>query len=139
MKSTPRKPYVQSDVYVSLANQQTKLVRVLTQPEIMLKKIDKSFVLNIETNRDSSVIVRSIIDLGHNLGLKVVAEGVESAETLELLRTLQCDEAQGYYLSRPITAEMMTKFLMEPLVVNANRQVDASNIWQPVGQPSLRN
>lgn len=77
-------------------------------------KIDKSFVQNMERDRDNSVIVRSIVDLGHNLGLKVVAEGVESREAREMLRRFQCDEAQGYYYSRPIPAPEIIRFFKEP-------------------------
>ena len=65
-------------------------------------KIDKSFVMGMETGKDDAMIVRSTIDLAHNLGLSVVAEGVESADILEHLRRLQCDEAQGYHISRPL-------------------------------------
>jgi predicted signal transduction protein with EAL and GGDEF domain len=77
-------------------------------------KIDKSFVLNMEKDRDDSIIVRSIVDLGHNLGLQVVAEGVETLESEEMLRVFQCDIGQGYYYSRPIPAYATTKFLTEP-------------------------
>ena len=108
----------------------------LTKLPVSCIKIDKSFVQNIESDRDSSVIVRSIIDLGHNLGLKVVAEGVETAQAMELLRTFQCDEVQGYYLCRPITAEMMTKFLIEPPAPATDRRISASGSWQPLGQPN---
>ena len=108
----------------------------LTKLPVSCIKIDKSFVQNIESDRDSSVIVRSIIDLGHNLGLKVVAEGVETAQAMELLRTFQCDEVQGYYLCRPITAEMMTKFLMEPPAAVTDRRINTSGSWQPLGQPN---
>ncbi len=59
-------------------------------------KIDKSFTLNMETDNDSAVIVRAIIDLGHNLGLKVIAEGVETLAAKEMLLNFGCDEAQGY-------------------------------------------
>jgi len=104
----------------------------LTKLPVTCIKIDKSFVQNIESDRDSSVIVKSIIDLGHNLGLKVVAEGVESAQTMELLRAFQCDEAQGYYLCRPITAEMMTKFLLDPPGRVTERQSKTTGTWQPM-------
>jgi EAL domain-containing protein (putative c-di-GMP-specific phosphodiesterase class I)/GGDEF domain-containing protein len=77
-------------------------------------KIDKSFVLNVESDRDNAVIVRSIVDLGHNLGLKVVAEGVETAEANEMLKSFRCDEAQGFYYSRPIPAYAITDFLIAP-------------------------
>ena len=74
-------------------------------------KIDKSFVMDMITNDNDAVIVRSTIDLAHNLGLKVVAEGVESEEIYDLLRILRCDTAQGFYLSRPNGAATITKQL----------------------------
>ncbi len=74
-------------------------------------KIDKSFVQNIENERDNAVIVRSIVDLGHNLGFKVVAEGVETAEAQDMLKAFECDEAQGFYYCRPIPAPAVTNFL----------------------------
>ncbi len=86
----------------------------LTKLPVSCIKIDKSFVQNIETDRDNSVIVKSIIDLGHNLGLKVVAEGVETVHAKKLLRVFQCDEGQGFYYCRPIPADAMTKFLLQP-------------------------
>ncbi|MDP3701593.1 MAG: EAL domain-containing protein [Hylemonella sp.] len=67
-------------------------------------KIDKSFVMGMETDADDAIIVRSTIDLAHNLGLSVVAEGVENAVILERLRALGCDEVQGYHISRPMPA-----------------------------------
>ncbi|WP_338797254.1 EAL domain-containing protein [Acidovorax sp. DW039] len=68
-------------------------------------KIDKSFVMGMEAGEDDAMIVRSTIDLAHNLGLTVVAEGVENAAILERLRALACDEAQGYHISRPVPAQ----------------------------------
>jgi diguanylate cyclase (GGDEF)-like protein len=65
-------------------------------------KIDKSFVINMLESDDDAVIVRSTIDLGHNLGLEVVAEGVETDEVRGRLQGLGCDVAQGYWLSRPV-------------------------------------
>ncbi len=65
-------------------------------------KIDQSFVANVLLDEQDEVIVRSTIDLGHNLGLVVVAEGVENNEVLERLRALGCDVAQGYCISRPL-------------------------------------
>ncbi|WP_345064285.1 GGDEF domain-containing protein, partial [Acidovorax lacteus] len=65
-------------------------------------KIDKSFVMGMEQDEDDATIVRSTIDLAHNLGLSVVAEGVETAAIQERLRALSCDEAQGYHISRPM-------------------------------------
>ncbi len=88
----------------------------LTKLPVSCIKIDKSFVQTLETDRDNSVIVKSIIDLGHNLGMKVVAEGVETIHAKKLLRDFQCDEGQGFYYCRPIPAEAMTKFLLQPPV-----------------------
>ncbi|MBC7918262.1 MAG: EAL domain-containing protein [Rhodoferax sp.] len=71
-------------------------------------KIDKSFVMGMETDESDLKIVRSTIDLAHNLGLTVVAEGVENRHIYQLLANSQCDEAQGYHMSRPI---LCTEFL----------------------------
>ncbi|MFN4119790.1 putative bifunctional diguanylate cyclase/phosphodiesterase [Acidovorax sp.] len=68
-------------------------------------KIDKSFVMGMDTGEDDAMIVRSTIDLAHNLGLTVVAEGVETAAILERLRLLACDEAQGYHMARPLPVD----------------------------------
>jgi EAL domain-containing protein (putative c-di-GMP-specific phosphodiesterase class I)/GGDEF domain-containing protein len=78
-------------------------------------KIDKSFVQHMERDRDNAVIVKSIIDLGHNLGLKVVAEGVETAAARDMLQELECDEAQGYFYSRPVAAHAITQLLAQPV------------------------
>jgi diguanylate cyclase (GGDEF)-like protein len=74
-------------------------------------KIDKSFVQGMEEDENDAVIVRSTIDLGRNLGLRVVAEGVETAEAWRRLAALGCDIAQGYYLSRPIPAAELAAWL----------------------------
>jgi EAL domain-containing protein (putative c-di-GMP-specific phosphodiesterase class I) len=68
-------------------------------------KIDRSFVSHMATCEEDAIIVRSTIDPGRNLGLGVVAEGVEDPEVLERLRALGCDVAQGYLMSRPIPAD----------------------------------
>jgi predicted signal transduction protein with EAL and GGDEF domain len=65
-------------------------------------KVDRSFVMDMSKDENDAVIVRSTIDLAHNLGLQVVAEGVEDNDSLKLLEILGCDLAQGYYISRPI-------------------------------------
>ncbi len=67
-------------------------------------KIDRSFVIQMADSPSDAVIVRSTIDLGHNLGLRVVAEGVETQHAWQELSTLGCDVAQGYYLGRPMPA-----------------------------------
>jgi diguanylate cyclase (GGDEF)-like protein len=74
-------------------------------------KIDKSFVFAMTTNSNDAVIVRSTIELGHNLGLKLVAEGVEDAETWSMLKALGCDVIQGYHLSRPIPPELLDAWI----------------------------
>ncbi len=72
-------------------------------------KIDKSFVMGMENDPDDAKIVRSTIDLAHNLGLSVVAEGVETAAAWDMLRELNCDEGQGYYMGKPMpVAEFAT-------------------------------
>jgi diguanylate cyclase len=68
-------------------------------------KIDKSFVMSMERDRADMKIVRSTIDLAHNLGLSVTAEGVESAQGFALLRAMQCDEAQGFFMAKPMARE----------------------------------
>ena len=82
-------------------------------------KIDKSFVIDMPHDQSDAAIVRSTIDLAHNLGLKVVAEGVESSEAWRRLEELGCDLAQGFHVSRPLPADAMTRLLAErktPLV-----------------------
>jgi diguanylate cyclase (GGDEF)-like protein len=74
-------------------------------------KIDQSFVLDMGNDEEDKTIVRSTIDLGHNMGLKVVAEGVETRDVLDQLREMGCDLAQGYYLSRPLPAEGLITWL----------------------------
>ena len=74
-------------------------------------KIDKSFVRDMASDENDAVIVRSTIDLGHNLGLEVVAEGVETQEAWEQLVDLGCDLAQGYYMAAPMSVEELEKWL----------------------------
>ena len=74
-------------------------------------KIDKSFVIDMCKNDHDAVLVRSIIDLSHNLGLSVVAEGVEDQEIWDLLEILRCDKLQGYFISRPMQADLFADWL----------------------------
>jgi diguanylate cyclase (GGDEF)-like protein len=74
-------------------------------------KIDRGFVMDMGENQKNATIVRSTIDLGRNLGLIVVAEGVETESTWETLRTIGCDAAQGYFLSRPVPASELGGWL----------------------------
>jgi EAL domain-containing protein (putative c-di-GMP-specific phosphodiesterase class I) len=76
-------------------------------------KIDKSFVMDMETNESDAVIVRSTVDLAHNLGLKVTAEGVETEGIWEALTTLGCDCSQGFFMGRPMTAEKLGGWLAD--------------------------
>ena len=76
-------------------------------------KIDKSFVIDMPHDPSDAAIVRSTIDLAHNLGLKVVAEGVESHEAWQRLAELGCDLAQGFHISRPLPADALTRLLAE--------------------------
>ncbi len=76
-------------------------------------KIDKSFIIGMMADSASVSIVRSIIELGHNMGLQVVAEGVENRETWDELVPLGCDLAQGYYLCPPIPATDLTRWFRE--------------------------
>jgi len=74
-------------------------------------KIDKSFVQNLtESATDDLVIVRSTIELGHNMGLIVIAEGVETVESWDILKRLGCDMAQGYYMSPPLPADKFSEW-----------------------------
>ena len=88
------------------------LSRLLDLP-IQELKIDRSFVTDIDGEGPGAAIVRSTIDLGHHLGLEVVAEGVETETTLAELRELGCDAVQGYHLLRPQPAEEVTAWLRQ--------------------------
>ena len=75
-------------------------------------KIDKSFVMDMATDTDDEAIVHSIIDMAHNLGLTVTAEGVESETTVNQLVKLGCDMIQGYHISRPLPPERVTHLIL---------------------------
>jgi len=74
-------------------------------------KIDRSFVMNVTSDPDDEVIVRSTIELGHNMGLRVVAEGVESNEAMRMLARLGCDQVQGYVVSKPLPVDQFEAWL----------------------------
>ena len=75
-------------------------------------KIDKSFVSNLETDPDNLTLCESIIVMAHKLGLKVIAEGVETEAQRALLSQAGCDYAQGFYFSGPVDAEQFERFLL---------------------------
>jgi EAL domain-containing protein (putative c-di-GMP-specific phosphodiesterase class I) len=81
-------------------------------------KIDKSFVMDCVNSKDNAAIVYAVIDLSHRLGLKVVAEGVETADALRLLAKAGCDAAQGYFISKPIGGDKI------PAWIEAHRKIE---------------
>jgi EAL domain-containing protein (putative c-di-GMP-specific phosphodiesterase class I) len=74
-------------------------------------KIDRAFIMHMDSDPESHEIVRIIIMLAHNLGLKVVAEGTETEDHIKLLKLLKCEMSQGYNYSRPADAQAMLKLL----------------------------
>jgi diguanylate cyclase (GGDEF)-like protein len=88
-------------------------------------KIDRSFIREIVTSRDDAEIVRAIVSLAHSLHLKVIAEGVETEEQLAFLRSLACDQYQGYLCSPPLPAEQFAA-LLPHRVVDESKRVPAS-------------
>jgi diguanylate cyclase (GGDEF)-like protein len=76
-------------------------------------KIDKSFVLAMQSDQANELIVRSVVDLGHNLGMAVIAEGVETSDVLEALCGYHCDMVQGFHVCRPVSAEAFMQWYEE--------------------------
>ncbi len=74
-------------------------------------KIDKSFIMQLNSSESDQIIVGSTISLGHRLGLSVVAEGLENNESLDILKAMGCDHIQGYFLSRPMTSDAFIEWL----------------------------
>jgi len=92
-------------------------------------KIDRSFVQNVDNNTDDKSIVRSIIALGHNLKLSIIAEGVEKIEHMNLLDSLNCEESQGYYISRPLPVNQFIEFvLLWQKSIDTESCIDIKNI-----------
>lgn len=79
-------------------------------------KIDQTFIAHLPTDKADAAIVAVVISLGHSLGMDVVAEGVETAEQVAALRALGCDEIQGYFVNRPVTAASLEKVLSAGMV-----------------------
>ena len=87
-------------------------------------KIDRSFISKIDTDRETRKIVRIIITLAHSLGLKVVAEGAETAEQVKALKQLKCELVQGYFFAKPgdyraAQALLLTDWIVAPLSPSA--------------------
>lgn len=82
----------------------------LTRIPAQVLKIDQSFIRDVETDERRTRLVKTMIEMGHDLGFEVVAEGVETADVYGALRRWGCDEAQGYYMSRPIAADALVEF-----------------------------
>jgi len=89
-------------------------------------KIDRSFITNFTELSTDAAIVNSMITLAKNLGLQIVAEGVETEEQLRFLRDLQCDQVQGYLISRPVSAEEATKLIANPSMIRRKTFVGMS-------------
>lgn len=81
-------------------------------------KVDKSFVMHMDEDHDDRVIVRSTVDLAHNLGLRVVAEGLENMAALTLLKDMHCDIAQGFFIARPMDEAQFANWLRSFLTTN---------------------
>jgi EAL domain-containing protein (putative c-di-GMP-specific phosphodiesterase class I) len=78
-------------------------------------KIDQSFIRDCHNNEEDKAIINTIIGLGKNLGLSLIAEGVEELEHVDFLKEMACDEIQGYWFSRPLEKDVLLSFLKEKL------------------------
>ena len=83
--------------------------------ELDFLKIDKSFVQKIHQDVKSTAIVKSIIDIGINLGFQVIAEGIESDTVMSMLTTQQCHVGQGYHISRPVSEDLLLRYVKNTL------------------------
>jgi diguanylate cyclase len=102
-------------------------------------KIDKSFILTMNSNADDALIVKSMVDLGHSLNMKVVAEGIETAQAVDTLTDFQCDIGQGYHLCRPVLPEaLMLWYDKQPVRPGATRASSAATKVSPSGFAALR-
>ena len=91
-------------------------------------KIDRSFVTNLSTDNDDAAIVRPTISLGHNLGLEVVAEGVEDRKSYEMLTEYGCDYAQGYFISPPLPADALEAWLKKSEWIEWGEDPTSANV-----------
>ena len=95
-------------------------------------KIDQKFVRGMRDNQKDACIVRSVVDLGHNFGLRVVAEGAEDQESSDLLASWGCDVAQGYFFSRPLSPTALRAWLTE----QGSKLVTMTSLPAPSPDPS---
>lgn len=102
-------------------------------------KIDQSFVFGIPGDSDDTAIARTVIAMAHSLGLEVVAEGVETAAQLDFLATGRCDEAQGYYISRPVAPEAMMGLLGKSPRMPAVREERPMVLWLDNPAPTVNS
>jgi diguanylate cyclase (GGDEF)-like protein len=108
----------------------------LKQLDITELKIDKSFITHLRASDEDAIIVRSTVELGRDLGLRIVAEGVEDEETLQWLRSTGCDLVQGYYLGRPMSADDLE--VVARLTQTPRDDVASPQAEQPHAPTSLR-
>lgn len=99
-------------------------------------KIDRSFVMTMSQDRSNDVIVRGMLDLGRNLGLTTVAEGVENSESMAVLRSYGCDVAQGYHLAKPLPIEAFDRWRTEDLP-RYRDEVAALNVSSDAARPQI--
>ena len=106
-------------------------------------KIDRSFVMQMHVDANDFMIVRATVDLGRNLGLRVVAEGVEDLDTFDRLAEFACDEAQGFYISKPLSAIEFTRWLsvrnLEHQAGTAPTSAPAPAVHEDVAAEARRN
>jgi EAL domain-containing protein (putative c-di-GMP-specific phosphodiesterase class I) len=98
-------------------------------------KIDRSFIIGMTSDHDDAVIVRGALDLGHNLGLTVVAEGVETEDHVSALSDLGCDMAQGYHYARPMPPDELTAWLAARSTMDS---LAPQSSWAAAGGPAAR-
>lgn len=104
-------------------------------------KIDRSFVADLETSADALAVVDAVVSLAHALGLRVVAEGVETEEQRELLIGLRCDELQGFLIARPMSARSLAFWVMDdatPEKLEFQGRLFGDSRPQPLPSPSLQ-
>ncbi|HWY72190.1 MAG TPA: EAL domain-containing protein, partial [Burkholderiaceae bacterium] len=102
----------------------------LKRLQVDILKIDRTFISDMTDDYEARVVAQAIVSLAHVLGKSVVAEGVETAGQLDLLREWQCDLIQGYYFSRPLTPERLVEFLQqrESAAAQGDECQDASRV-----------